>query len=71
MSQTMERKVGDIFDDGSGARIKVVDSKDDDCIGCHYNFGPLKCGSDSIEHITGSCSSRKDDKQIIFVRVEE
>lgn len=60
----MERKIGEIFQDGD-ATLKVVETTMFDCDGCQYNK-TLKCD-------TRFCTSwhRKDLKSVKFIKQDQ
>ena len=63
----MERKIGEVFNDGP-AKLEVVASRS--CIGCYY--GGKFCGCTPILDIRGECARnmRSDNASEIFKEVK-
>ena len=63
----MERKIGEVFNDGP-TKLEVVASRS--CIGCYY--GGKFCGRTPILGIRGECASymRSDKTSVIFKEVK-
>ena len=66
----MEREIGEIFK-YSGVKLKVVEVKDNYCIGCYFDKEKDSCCHPNVRDRIGFCSDscRKDCKRIIFRRV--
>lgn len=65
-----EFKIGQTFQCGL-VKLKCIENKT--CNGCYLEYICESISSIRIRHIVGacSCSSRSDNKSVIFVKVEE
>lgn len=73
--EILERKVGKIFE-FQGQQLKVkktMTQEEDECHGCFFDLKGALCCLKSIREIIGKCSKyeREDNKNVIFVKVEE
>ena len=62
----MERKIGEIFQDGD-VRLKVVNPAEyNGCDGCYYDYVPCV----EKRHLRGFCCAvdRQDEKEVIFIK---
>lgn len=65
-----EFAINEVFQLGR-IKLKVVECESNSCVGCFFERKGYEC--DYNEHFIGSCFSeqREDNKNVIFVKVED
>ena len=67
----MERQIGEIFT-LKGVKLKVVESKENDCTGCYFFDERTACSFPWVRNAIGFCNPffRKDMTYVIFKRIK-